>query len=78
MLYGMGTTFMGKYDFTSWSIHLAFVIFFSTLCGIIAREWRGVSRRTALLVAAAMFILVTSTLVIAVGNRMATAAATRE
>ena len=71
MLYGMGTTFMGKYDFTSWSIHLAFVIVFSTICGILAREWRGVSRRTAWLVAAAMLVLVGSTFVIAVGNRWA-------
>jgi len=71
MLYGMGTTFMGKYDFTSWSIHLAFVIVFSTICGILAREWRGVSRRTAWLVAAAMLVLVGSTFVIAVGNRLA-------
>ena len=73
MLYGMGSTFMGKYDFTSWSIHLAFVIVFSTLCGIYAREWRGVTRRTALLVATAMLILVLSTFVIAVGNRMSSA-----
>ena len=78
MLYGMGTTFMGRYDFTSWSIHLAFVIVFSTLCGILAREWRGVSGRTALLVAAAMFVLVSSTFVIAVGNRMAAAAPTEK
>lgn len=75
MLYGMGTTFMGKYDFTSWAIHLAFVIVFSTLCGIIAREWHGVGRRTALLVAAAMLILVSSTFVIALGNRIATSRA---
>ena len=71
MLYGMGTTFMGRYDFTSWSIHLAFVIVFSTICGILAREWHGVTRLTALLVAAAMFILVSSTFVVALGNRMA-------
>lgn len=75
MFYGMGTTFMGQYDFTSWPIHLAFVIVFSTICGIIAREWRGVGRCTALLVAAGMFILVSSTLVIALGNRMAGTAA---
>lgn len=78
MFYGMGTTFMGKFDFTSWPIHLAFVIVFSTLCGILAREWRGVSRLTALCVAAAMFILVASTLVIALGNRMATGAGQKE
>lgn len=71
MLYGMGTTFMGRYDFTSWSIHLAFVIVFSTLCGILAGEWRGIGRTTRWLVAAAMVVLVSSTLVIAAGNRMA-------
>jgi L-rhamnose-H+ transport protein len=71
MLYGIGTTFMGQYDFTSWSIHLAFVIVFSTLCGILAHEWRGVSRRTAALVAIALLVLVGSTFVIALGNRLA-------
>jgi L-rhamnose-H+ transport protein len=70
MLYGMGTTFMGRYDFTSWSIHLAFVIVFSTVCGILAREWRGVRPQTGWLVTAAMVILVSSTFVIALGNRM--------
>jgi L-rhamnose-H+ transport protein len=40
MFYGIGTTFMGRYDFTSWSIQLAFVIVFSTLCGIASGEWR--------------------------------------
>jgi L-rhamnose-H+ transport protein len=74
MLYGMGTTYMGRYDFTSWSIHLAFVIVFSTLCGIWAGEWRGVSRVTRGLVAGALMILVSSTLVIAMGNRLATEA----
>lgn len=74
MLYGIGTTFMGRYDFTSWSIHLAFVIVFSTVCGILAREWRGVTQHTAWLVAAAMAVLVTSTFVIAAGNRLATPA----
>ena len=78
MLYGMGTTFMGRYDFTSWSIHLAFVIVFSTLCGIAAKEWNQVSRRTALLVALSLVILVGSTYVIALGNRIASQRATAE
>ena len=71
MLYGMGTTFMGRYDFTSWSIHLAFVIVFSTLCGILAKEWSAVSRRTMQLVVLSLMILVASTFVIAMGNRIA-------
>ena len=70
MLYGMGSTFMGRYDFTSWSIHLAFVIVFSTLCGILAKEWSAVTRRTMQLVVLSMVILVGSTFVIALGNRL--------
>jgi L-rhamnose-H+ transport protein len=72
MFYGMGTTFMGRYDFTSWSIHLAFVIVFSTLCGALAGEWRGVHPVTRMLVAAAIFLLLSSTIVIAMGSRIAT------
>lgn len=72
MLYGMGTTFMGHYDFTSWSIHLAFVIVFSTLCGILAKEWNAVTRHTMQLVLLSLVILVGSTFVIALGNRIET------
>ncbi len=72
MLYGMGSTFMGRFDFTSWSIHLAFVIVFSTLCGILAREWTGVRRPTRVLVVLALLTLTGSTFVIALGNQMAT------
>jgi L-rhamnose-H+ transport protein len=74
MFYGIGTTFMGRYDFTSWSIHLAFVIVFSTLCGIASGEWRGADRVTRWLLAGAIVILVSSTLVIAIGGRVASQA----
>jgi L-rhamnose-H+ transport protein len=70
MLYGMGSTFMGRFDFTSWSIHLAFVIVFSTLCGLFAKEWSGVTSRTMQLVVLSMIIMVGSTFVIAMGNRI--------
>jgi L-rhamnose-H+ transport protein len=64
----MGTTKMGQYDFTSWSIHLAFVIVFSTLCGLMLREWKGVGRKTLGLVWVAILILIGSTMLTAVGN----------
>ena len=69
--YGMGTTKMGSYDFSSWSIHLAFVIMFSTLCGILALEWKGVSRRTMQWVFVAIFILMVSTVITGFGNAWA-------
>ena len=69
--YGMGTTKMGSYDFSSWSIHLAFVIMFSTLCGILALEWKGVSRRTMQWVFVAILILMLSTVITGFGNAWA-------
>jgi len=38
--YGMGTTNLGeKYDFSSWSVHMAFIIVFSNFWGIVFHEW---------------------------------------
>ncbi len=45
MFYTMGTTQMGKYDFASFSIHLAFVIFFSNIWGLITHEWKGLQQK---------------------------------
>lgn len=68
MFYGMGTTKMGEHDFSSWSIHLAFVIVFSTLCGIWLKEWQGVSRKTMALVWLGLAILILSTVITGWGN----------
>jgi L-rhamnose-H+ transport protein len=70
--YGMGTTQMGKYDFSSWTIHMAFIIVFSSLWGISFREWRGTERPTRRLVAAGIAVLILSTVVVGAGNYLAT------
>ena len=70
--YGMGTTKLGsKYDFSSWSIHMAFIIVFSNLWGLYFHEWRGTSRKTRGLVWAGILTLIVSTLVIGYGNYLA-------
>jgi L-rhamnose-H+ transport protein len=67
--YSMGTTRMGEeYDFSSWTLHMASIIIFSTLWGIALREWRGTGRRTRLLIAAGLFLLIASTVVVGYGN----------
>lgn len=66
--YSMGQTKMGKYDFSSWTLHMASIILFATLWGLVLKEWRGTSLRTRLLVAAGLFLLVGSTLVVGYGN----------
>ena len=71
MFYGMGTTKMGRYDFSSWTIHMAFIIVFSNLWGLFFKEWKGASVRTHRLVFAGLLVLLCSTLVIGLGNYLA-------
>lgn len=68
MFYGMGTTKMGKNDFVSFSIHLAFVIVFSTMWGLLTHEWKGSSRKTVTLIIIGLIILILSTMVMGYGN----------
>ncbi len=71
MFYGMGTTKMGKYDFSSWTIHMAFIIVFSNIWGLIFREWKGSSRSTHRLILLGILVLILSTLVVGLGNYLA-------
>ena len=66
--YTMGETQMGRYRFSSWTLHMASIILFSTLWGIALREWRGVSIRTKVLVFLTLLTLVGSTVVVGYGN----------
>ena len=74
--YSMGQTKMGKYDFSSWTLHMASIIIFATLWGLALKEWRGISRRTKLLVATGLFLLVSSTVVVGYGNYLKAAQTT--
>ena len=66
--YSMGQTKMGKYDFSSWALHMASIIIFATLWGLALKEWRGTSRCTKSLVATGLTLLIASTLIIGYGN----------
>ena len=68
--YSMGQTKMGKYDFASWTLHMASIIIFATLWGIVLHEWKGTSRRTRLLVSCGLLLLVGSTVVIGYGSSL--------
>ncbi|MGI8965096.1 MAG: L-rhamnose/proton symporter RhaT, partial [Limisphaerales bacterium] len=69
--YGMGTTKMGKYDFSSWTLHMASIIIFGTLLGVYLSEWKGVGRKTFRLMLLGLFVLISSTVVIGYGNYLA-------
>jgi len=66
--YSMGQTKMGRYDFSSWTLHMAGTILFATLWGAVLHEWRGTRIRTRLVAALGFALLVISTLVVGYGN----------
>lgn len=66
--YSLGQTKMGKYDFSSWTLHMASIIIFATLWGLVLKEWIGTSIRTRLLVTAGLVLLVSSTVIVGYGN----------
>ncbi len=66
--YSLGQTKMGKYDFSSWTLHMASIIIFATLWGLILKEWLGTSIRTKALVAVGLAMLIGSTLIVGYGN----------
>src|SRR6201996_2797205 len=66
--YSMGQTKMGKYDFSSWTLHMASIIIFATLWGLVLKEWKGTSSRTRALVSLGLALLVGSTVIVGYGN----------
>ena len=70
--YTMGESQMGRYGFSSWTLHMASIILFSTLWGFALKEWLGASPRTRALVWTGIGALVASTVIIGVGNYLST------
>ncbi|CAG0960226.1 L-rhamnose-proton symporter [Anaerolineae bacterium] len=66
--YSMGETQMGTYKFSSWTIHMASIIIFSTLWGIALKEWAGSSRSTKRTLFIGLATLILSTIVVGYGN----------
>ena len=70
--YTMGETQMGQYKFSSWTLHMASIIIFSTLWGIALKEWKGTGTKTKILVACSLAVLVGSTVIVGYGNYLGT------
>ena len=73
--YQMGESQMGNYKFSSWTLHMASIIIFSTLWGIFFKEWRGAKALTKSLVVVMLLFLVGSTCIIGWGNKISEDAA---
>jgi L-rhamnose-H+ transport protein len=69
--YTMGESQMGKYGFSSWTLHMASIILFSTLWGFALKEWKGTANKTQFMVWLGIGTLVISTVIIGIGNMLA-------
>ncbi len=68
--YGMGSTKMGDYEFASWTLHMAFIIITSNVIGLLTHEWKGSSKKTIQCVLAGIAVLILSTIIIGIGNKL--------
>lgn len=66
--YTMGESQMGRYGFSSWTLHMASIIIFSSLWGIGFKEWKGAGARAGILLSLALLLLVASTVIVGYGN----------
>ncbi|MGE5294076.1 MAG: L-rhamnose/proton symporter RhaT [Solirubrobacterales bacterium] len=68
LFYGLAHVRMGEFKFSSWAIHMLMLILFSSLAGIVLREWHGRSPRTKGVMVAALLILVAAVMALTYGN----------
>jgi L-rhamnose-H+ transport protein len=69
--YTMGESQMGRFGFSSWTLHMASIIIFGTLWGFAFREWRDASPRIRTTVFVGIGLLVFATGIIGYGNSLA-------
>ncbi|HEX8351230.1 MAG TPA: L-rhamnose/proton symporter RhaT [Hymenobacter sp.] len=69
--YGMGDSQLGNYKFSGWTLHMAFIIIFSSFWGLYLHEWRGANRPTMRAISLGILTVVLSTVVVGIGNYLA-------
>lgn len=71
--YGLGHVRMGRFEFSSWAIHMIILILLSCGFGIAIGEWKSARRITRTLVYASISLLLGAVGLISYGNTLATA-----
>ncbi len=66
--YGLGHVRMGTFKFTSWGIHMIMLVLFSSVAGLILKEWKHCSRKTMVILCVALLVLIMAVLSLAYGN----------
>lgn len=67
--YGMGERQLGdQFSFASWSIHMAFIIAFSNMWGLILKEWKGCRPGIMWVLLIGILVLIASTFIVGWGT----------
>jgi L-rhamnose-H+ transport protein len=66
--YSMGESQMGVYKFSSWTLHMASIIIFSSMWGIALHEWKGASGKARGYLFLGLTMLILSTIIVGFGN----------
>jgi L-rhamnose-H+ transport protein len=66
--YGLGHVRMGKYEFSSWAIHMIMLVLFSTVAGLLMREWNRSGAKAVRWLVIALIVLITAVLLLTYGN----------
>jgi L-rhamnose-H+ transport protein len=69
--YTMGESQMGRFGFSSWTLHMASIIIFGTIWGFALREWKDASPRMRGAVWAGVALLLLATVIIGYANLLA-------
>ncbi len=68
LFYGTAHVRMGKFQFSSWAIHMLMLILFSSLAGVVMREWHGRHARTKAAMVTALLVVAAAVLAVSYGN----------
>ena len=66
--YGMGESKLGNGP-SSWILHMAFIILVANMWGIILKEWKAVSKKTARTIAAGIITIILAVIIVGIGNK---------
>ncbi|ADG10250.1 L-rhamnose/proton symporter RhaT [Caulobacter segnis] len=69
--YTMGESQMGRFGFSSWTLHMASIIIFGTLWGFALKEWKDARPGVRALVWTGVALLIIATIIIGYGNMIA-------
>ncbi len=67
--YGMGESKMGN-GASSWILHMSFIILVANMWGIVLKEWKGVSKKTASTIILGILVIIASVFIVGIGNSM--------